>query len=207
MTDSDRISMQVEDLVHTLSTYGVEVKRSVCFELLCDQVEATAEREGVSREAAQTSFSGNPLEAVSESIAQGYSEHTVSMNLLGPRTSPATLSVLGRTVAGLAEAVDMYANQFGTSHPAGERLAYLADALGALGLTLADSDSRQPSQSGDTVLSSPALLIRLARILTRAAEDSHQTKEFGVGPSSADLARAFQRNAQVLRVFAQIAKQ
>lgn len=207
MTDSDWTRVHVEDLVHTLSTYGVEVKRSVCFELLCDQVEATAAREGVSREAARTSFSGNALEGVADSIAQGYSEHAVSMNLLGPRTSSATLGVLGRTVAGLAEAVDMYAKQTDTPHPAGERLAYLADALGALGLTLADSDSQQPSEPSDTVLSSPALLIRLARILTRAAEDSQEAQEFGVDPSSADLARAFRRNAQVLRVFAQIAKQ
>lgn len=206
MTDSDWLSVHVEDLVHTLSTYGVEVKRSVCFELLCDQVEATAARDGVSREAARTSFSGNVLEAVGESIAQGYSEHTVSMNLLGPRTSSASLSVLGRTVAGLAEAVVVYANQSDT-HPAGERLAYLADALGALGLTLADSGSQQQSEPGASVLSSPELLIRLARILTRAAEDSQDTDESGAEPSSADLARAFRRNAQVLRVFAQMAEQ
>lgn len=127
--------------------------------------------------------------------------HGRSKDLLGPSTVRVPLAVLARTLAGTAEALNLLGRGADDERLVRERITYVSDTLGSLGLALAKA---YQDRSDVEISTPPSLLLRLARILSDAANAARLESRDTGRPGATELAVAFRRNAQALRIFAQV---
>lgn len=61
---------RVRELMEMLSTYGVHLPPSVCLDVLHDEINAIATRDGLSPEVVRSTISGSVLDELAESAAR-----------------------------------------------------------------------------------------------------------------------------------------
>lgn len=116
-----------------------------------------------------------------------------------------SLPLLGRCIAGLAEAIHVQLAQ-NDDEAVRTRVRHLSQTLSMLGQLIAEADGSAPAP--DTVAIPPAVLLRVARYLDNAAD---QVSAEGLLPAEFDpqhadqLAATFHRDAIRLRTIAQSA--
>ncbi|MFC9982673.1 hypothetical protein [Gordonia sp. NPDC127522] len=151
-------------------------------QLLTERVQAVAERMRVGVRQAQTYLTDEALAGVVDSMVETLADEAPGADLCAePRTATLSVSTLGRLIAGLAEVALIYTDP-ATGLSADDRTRRAHEVLTLLsvtGLLQADTSGSGP------VPAPPALLTRIARILTTAAEHTDNT----------DLAATLRRDA------------
>lgn len=161
---------------------GMTMTDQAAQQLLTERVQAVAERMRVGVRQAQTYLTDEALAGVVDSMVETLADEAPGADLVTEsRTTTLTVGTLGRLIAGLAEVALLYTDPT-TALPANERVGRTHEVLTLLsvtGLIQADTPGSGP------VAVPPALLTRIARILTTAAEHTDST----------DLAATLRRDA------------
>ncbi|WP_254859789.1 hypothetical protein [Gordonia sp. IITR100] len=151
-------------------------------QLLTDRVQSVAELMRIGVRQAQTYLTDEALAGVVDSMVETLAAEAPGADLCAePRTATITVGALGRLIAGLAEVALLYTDP-APALPVNDRTRRTHEALTLLSVTgLIQADA---SGSGPVPVP-PALLARIARILTTAAEHTDNT----------DLAAVLRRDA------------
>ena len=161
---------------------GLTMTDQAAQQLLTERVQVVAERMRVGVRQAQTYLTDEALAGVVDRMVETLADEAPGADLCAePRTATLSGSTLGRLIAGLAEVALIYTDPT-TSLSADDRTRRTHEVLTLLsvtGLIQADTSGSGP------VPAPPALLTRIARILTTAAEHTDNT----------DLAATLRRDA------------
>lgn len=162
---------------------GMTMTDQAAQQLLTERVQAVAERMRVGVRQAQTYLTDEALAGVVDSMIETLADEAPGADLCAePRTARITVGTLGRLLAGPAEAALLHTDPT-TSLPANDRARRTQEVLTLLSVTgLIQADT---SSGTGPVPVPPALLTRIARILTTAAEYT----------DNADLAAVLRRDA------------
>ncbi|PKZ64141.1 hypothetical protein CYJ73_18640 [Gordonia terrae] len=161
---------------------GMTMTDQAAQQLLTERVQAVAERMRVGVRQAQTYLTDEALTGVADSMVETLADEAPGADLATePRTTTLTVGTLGRLIAGLAEVALLYTDPTTTLPPNDHtrRTHEVLTLLSVTGLIQADTPGSGP------VAVPPALLTRIARILTTAAEHTDNT----------DLAATLRRDA------------
>lgn len=161
---------------------GMTMTDQAAQQLLTERVQAVAELMRVGVRQAQTYLTDEALAGVVDGMVETLADEAPGADLATePRTTTITVGTLGRLIAGLAEVALLYSDPV-TGLPANDRTRRLDEVLTLLSVTgIIQSDT--PGSAPVPV--PPALLARIARILTTAAEHTDNT----------DLAATLRRDA------------
>ncbi|WP_168701050.1 hypothetical protein [Gordonia paraffinivorans] len=173
---------RAERLIEMVNDRGMTMTDQAAHQLLTERVQAVAERMRVGVRQAQTYLTDEALAGVVDSMIDTLADEAPGAELATePRTATLTVGTLGRLLAGLAEVALLYTDPT-TALPANDRARRTHEVLTLLSVTgLIQADT---SGSGPVPVP-PALLTRIARILTTAAEHTDNT----------DLAAVLRRDA------------
>lgn len=161
---------------------GLTMTDQAAHQLLTERVQAVAEQMRISVRRAQAYLTDESLAVMVDRMVATLADEAPGADLCTePRTTSITVGTLGRLIAGLAEVAQLYTDPT-TTLPANDcrrRTHEVLTLLSVTGLIQADTTG------GGPVPIPPALLSRIARILTTAAEHT----------DNADLAAALRRDA------------
>lgn len=173
---------RAERLIEMVNDRGLTMTDQAAQQLLTERVQVVAERMRVGVRQAQTYLTDEALAGVVDRMVETLADEAPGADLCAePRTATLSGSTLGRLIAGLAEVALIYTDPT-TSLSADDRTRRTHEVLTLLsvtGLIQADTSGSGP------VPAPPALLTRIARILTTAAEHTDNT----------DLAATLRRDA------------
>jgi hypothetical protein len=196
---------RVDVLLAALQKLGLSVSRAAAVDLIHERVRWVSSQVGISPVAARRYLTDESLDGLAETMAFSLVEETPGADLLdAPRTVGVPLALIGRCIAGLAEAVQVRLRELDDVDHIRVTVAQLAHALSAIGqLTAAVSDSgRSGGAAGPVVVMlPPGLVHRAARYLDAAATMvAAGVLPEGVPPVEADqLAASFRHDATGLR--------
>ncbi|MFT4397814.1 hypothetical protein ACLTEW_23055 [Gordonia lacunae] len=173
---------RAERLIEMVNDRGMTMTDQAAQQLLTERVQAVAELMRVGVRQAQTYLTDEALAGVVDGMVETLADEAPGADLATePRTTTITVGTLGRLIAGLAEVALLYSDPV-TGLPANDRTRRLDEVLTLLSVTgIIQSDT--PGSAPVPV--PPALLARIARILTTAAEHTDNT----------DLAATLRRDA------------
>lgn len=174
---------RAERLIEMVNDRGMTMTDQAAQQLLTERVQAVAERLRVGVRQAQTYLTDEALAGVVDSMVETLADEAPGADLVTePRTTALTVGTLGRLIAGLAEVALLYTDPT-TALPANDRVGRTHEVLTLLSVTgLIQADT---SSGSGSVPAPPALLTRIARILTAAPEHTTNT----------DLAATLRRDA------------
>jgi hypothetical protein len=150
---------------------------------------------------------------MAESIAFSLAEESPGADLYSaPRTAAVPINVIGRMVAGLAEACQVRFAERDNPEHAETRVTELVKCLSVLGTIVTTEPTHTAAAAGTnenaevTVALPPALLLRVARYLQAAADVTEQgSTPPGFDGDPDQLALIFRDDAAVFRTFANTA--
>jgi hypothetical protein len=178
------VDSRVERLCGRLSERGLFVDPSDAAGLINDRVDAIAAALHISVTAARRYMDAEALDGLADTMVGLLADEQPGVDLMSqPRDVAIPGPVMGRTTAGLAEAIQIYVEHDSTSETGQDQIRSLAQALSLLGQFMTESaelPTRVPK----------ALVARVASQLERAAR---------VPEASTELAAAFSRDAMRLR--------
>lgn len=179
---------------------GMSVSRAAATELIQERVQWVSAQMGISPAAARRYLTDDALAGLARTMVVSVADETPGADVIAAaRTAAVPLPILGRCVAGLAEAIQIRLRELDDIEHLRTRVAQLAHTLSALGQVSAD----QPVGTA-VVLMPPGLVNRAARNLEAAASLVNE----GVVPEDfstihADqLAATFMQDAATLRSYA-----
>jgi len=196
---------RVDVLLAGLHQLGLSGSRAAAADLIRERVRWVSSQAGISPAAARRYLTDEALDALAQTLAFSLVEETPGADLLdAPRTAGVPLSLIGRCIAGLAEAVQVRLHELDDIDHIRVTIAQLAHALSALGqLTAVGPDGGRPGDAAAAVvvMLPPGLVHRAARYLDAAATlVTAGVLPDGVHPDQADqLAATFRRDATSLR--------
>lgn len=178
------VDSRAERLCSRLDERGLFVDPSDAAGLINDRVDAIAAALHISVTAARRYMDAETLDGMADTMVGLLADEQPGVDLMSqPRDLAIPGPVMGRTTAGLAEAIQLYVEHDATSETGQDHIRSLAQALSLLGQFMTESaefPTRVPK----------ALVARVASQLERAAR---------VPEASSELAAAFSRDAMRLR--------
>ncbi len=194
------LDQQVTALLGQLSEFGLVVPAEQAAVLITERVDSVASQMRISRQTARGYF--DPVR-LAESLAASLRDELPGVDMFDqPRDTSIPMPLLGRCVAGLAEAITL---RIATETPptAITSIGNLAGCLSALGQFTADSNDTDWELARVRV--PRAFLRRVIRNLEAAADIAEATQtapselaSYGADGATA-LAKAFRRDADALR--------
>lgn len=200
------IDRRVDALLTALHDLGMSASRAAAAELIGERVQWVSSQMDISPTAARRYLTDDALADLARAMVISVAEETPGADVTeSARTAAVPLPVLGRCIAGLAEAIHIRLRERDDIEHLRTTAAQLAQTLSAIGQLTAD---HTPDPTGRTtaavVMMPPGLLHRAARYLEAAARLVHQ----GVLPEdfstthAAQLATTFMQDAASLRYYA-----
>ena len=196
---------RVDVLLAALHELGLSASRAAATGLIHERVRWVSSQAGISPAAARRYLTDEALEALAQTMAFSLVEETPGADVIEALpTAGVPLPLLGRCIAGLAEAVQVRLNELDDIDHIRVTVAQLAHALSAVGqLTATASDSGQPGDATSplVVMLPPGLIHRAARYLDAAATlVTAGVLPNGIAPAHTDqLAATFRHDATSLR--------
>lgn len=178
------VDSRVERLCSKLNDRGLFIDPSDAASLINDRVEAIAATLQISTTAARRYIDAQALDGLADTMVGMLADEQPGVDLMSqPRDLEIPGHVMGRTTAGLAEAIQLYLQHDVSTETERDLIMSLAQALSLLGQLMAEA-------TGLSTNAPRALAARVASQLERAAMEPHATTE---------LAAAFRRDAMRLR--------
>ena len=204
---------RVDALLAALDTYGMVMSRAAAEDLITERVDAVAQLMRTTKATARHYLTDEAIAGMAESIAFSLAEESPGAELYdAPRTAAVPVNVVGRMVAGLAEACQVRFAERDDPEHSETRVTELVKCLSVLGTITSTEPTRAAAgadgiagESADVTMAfPPALLRRVARYLdaaATAAEDGATPPGFDGRPGQ--LAQVFRDDATVLRILAE----
>jgi hypothetical protein len=203
---------RVEVLRAALHDLGMSASRAAVAELIDERVQWLSSQMGISPTAARRYLTDDALADLARTMAFSVADETPGADVIASaRTAAVPLPILGRCIAGLAEAIQIRLRERDDVDHLRTTVAQLAHALSAVGQVTADgaagAEPGTETAGGATqavVMMPPGLVNRAARYLEAAAVLVHE----GAAPEDFDAAHAdqlaatFMQDAAGLRYYA-----
>lgn len=195
---------RVDVLLAALHQLGLSASRAAATDLIHERVRWVSSQAGVSPATARRYLTDQALDALAQTLAFSLVEETPGADVLeASPTAGVALPLLGRCIAGLAEAIQVRLHELDDIDHLRVTVAQLAHTLSAIGQLAATSDSGQSEDTADTMVIKlpPGLIHRAARYLDTAATlVTAGVLPDGIRPTDLDhLADTFRRDATNLR--------
>lgn len=200
------IDSRVDALLTALHNLGMSASRAAAAELIGERVQWVSTQMDISPTAARRYLTDDTLADLARAMVISVAEETPGADVTeSARTAAVPLPVLGRCIAGLAEAIHIRLRERDDIEHLRTTVAQLAQTLSAIGQLTADHTPDPTGRSAAAVvMMPPGLLHRAARYLEAAALLVHQ----GVLPDdfstthAGQLATTFKQDAASLRYYA-----
>jgi hypothetical protein len=201
---------RVDVLLAALDEYGMSASAVSAAELIQERVQWVAAQMRVTPATARRYLTDEAVRDLARTMALTVADEAPGADLLAsPRTAAVPVPVLGRCIAGLAEAIVLRLAERDDLGHVRTTTAQLAQALSALGQVIADCQRSTGNTVTGTacpdVLAPPALLNRAARYLEAAAALARTGGVVPDGfdpPHAAQLAGTFEADAMAARYYA-----
>ena len=202
------IDGRVDVLLAALDELGMSSSRADATDLIEERVAWVASQMGISKTSARRYLTDDALHKLAVTMVFELAEETPGADVLhAPRDAAVPTQLLGRCIAGLAEATLVRLQERDDVEHIRSTCAQLAQALSALGQVLSDAHAARPDAAtppAAVVMMPPGLVNRTARYLEAAAE----LVSDGIMPEAFDeqlagqLSATFRRDAGQLRACA-----
>jgi hypothetical protein len=199
------IDGRVDALLAALHELGMSVSRGAATELIHERVQWVSSQMGISHTAARRYLTDDALTDLARSMVVTLADETPGADVLeSARIAAVPLPVIGRCVAGLAEAIQVRLHEVDDIDHVRTTVAQIAQALSAIGQITADHDPGPAGRTDLVVMMPPGLVNRAARYLEAAANFVAQ----GVLPADFNtsdtdqLVATFQQDVAILRYYA-----
>jgi hypothetical protein len=195
---------RVDVLLAALHELGMSVSRAAAGELIGERVRWVSSQMAISPTAARRYLTDDAVADLARTMVISVADETPGADITeSARTAAVPLPILGRCIAGLAEAIGVRLREREDVDHLRTTVTQLAQALSAIGQVTADHPAGRPAAVA-IVMMPPGLVNRAARYLEAAAALVHD----GVLPRDFDptdagrLAATFQEDAASLRYYA-----
>jgi hypothetical protein len=197
---------RVDALLAALHDLGMSASRAAATELIHERVQWVSSQMGISPTAARRYLTDDALADLARTMVLSVADATPGADVTeSARTAAVPLPILGRCIAGLAEAIQIRLRELDDIDHLRTTVAQLAQALSAIGQVTSDHTPDPAGRAAAVViLMPPGLVNRAARYLEAAAILVHQ----GVLPEdfstthAGQLAATFMQDAASLRYYA-----
>lgn len=196
---------RVDALLAALHDLGMSVSRTAAAELIGDRVRWVSSQMDISPTAARRYLTDDALTDLARAMVITVADETPGADVTeSARTAVVPLAILGRCIAGLAEAIQIRLRELDDIEHLRTTVAQLAQALSAIGQITADYLPNQAGHPAAVVMLPPGLVNRAARYLQAAAILVNE----GVLPEAfnathaRELAATFLQDAASLRYYA-----
>ena len=196
---------RVDTLLAALHDLGMSVSRAAATELIHERVQWVSSEMDISPTAARRYLTDDTLADLARAMVISVADETPGADVIqSPRTAAVPLPVLGRCIAGLAEAIQLRLRERDDIDHLRTTVAQLAQALSAIGQITSDHPPDPTGRAATAVMMPPGLVNRAARYLEAAAILVHD----GVLPADFTTAHAgqledtFRQDAASLRYYA-----
>jgi hypothetical protein len=195
---------RTDALLAALHDLGMSTSRAAAIELIHERVRSVSSQMAISATAARRYLTDDVLADLARTMVFTLADETPGADVIeSARTAAVPLPILGRCIAGLAEAIQIRLRERDDIDHLRTTVTQLAQTLSAIGQLTADHppDPRAPAA---VVMQPPGLVNRAARYLEAAATLVHQ----GVLPQdftatqAGELAATFLQDAASLRYYA-----
>jgi hypothetical protein len=187
----------------------MSISRAAAAELMNERVQWISSQAGISPAAARGYLTDDALTSLAQTMAFSFVEETPGADILeAPRTAAVPLPILGRCIAGLAEAIQVRLHEREEVEHIRTTVTQLAHALSAVGQiiaeqTTADDNRVDATMSAAVIPLPPGLVHRTARYLEATAALLTQARHPGdCSPERQHLADTFLKDATILRQYA-----
>jgi hypothetical protein len=190
----------------------MSISRAAATELIHERVQWISSQAGVSPTTARGYLTDNALTSLAQAMAFSFVEETPGANILdAPRTAAVPLPVLGRCIAGLAEAIQVRLHERDDVEHIRTTITQLTHALSAVGQIITEQttpdDNPADATMNPAVIPVPSGLVhRTARyleataaLLTPEAKHLTQARHLGDCSQRQQLADTFLKDATTLR--------
>jgi hypothetical protein len=196
---------RVDVLLAALHDLGMSVSRAAAAELIGERVRWVSSQMDISPTAARRYLTDYALADLARAMVISLADETPGADVTeSARTAAVPLPILGRSVAGLAEAIQIRLRELDDIDHLRTTVSQLAQALSAIGQVTSDQVPDRASRAAAVVMMPPGLVNRAARYLESAAtlvsagvlpEDFNSTHAI-------ELADTFLQDAASLRYYA-----
>ena len=196
---------RVDALLAALHDLGMSVSRAAAAELIGERVRWVSSQMDISPTAARRYLTDDALADLARAMVISLADETPGADVTeSARTAAVPLPILGRCVAGLAEAIQIRLRELDDIDHLRTTVSQLAQALSAIGQVTSDQIPNPASPAAAVVMMPPGLVNRAARYLEAAAtivNDGVLPEDFNSTHSS-ELAATFLQDAASLRYYA-----
>ena len=199
------VDRRVDALLAALHDLGMSASRAAATELVHERVRWVSSQMGISPAAARRYLTDDVLADLARTLVISVADETPGADVTeSARTAAVPLPILGRCIAGLAEAIQIRLRERDDIDHLRTSVAQLAQALSAIGQVTSDHAPVHAGRAAALVMMPPGLVNRAARYLEAAATLVHD----GVLPEDFDtthagqLAATFRQDAASLRYYA-----
>ena len=197
---------RVDALLAALHDLGMSAARAAATDLIHERVQWVSSQMGISPTAARRYLTDDALADLARTMVLSVADETPGADVTeSARTAAVPLPILGRCIAGLAEAIQIRLRELDDIDHLRTTVAQLAQALSAIGQVTSDHTPDPAGRAAAVmILMPPGLVNRAARYLEAAAILVHQ----GVLPEdfstthAGQLAATFMQDAASLRYYA-----
>ncbi len=196
---------RVDVLLAALHDLGMSASRAAAAELIHERVRWVSAQAGISPTAARRYLTDDALTDLARTMVVTLAEETPGADVIASaRTAAVPLPVLARSIAGLAEAIQLRLRERDDIDHLRSTVAELAQTLSAIGQVTADQPAGPAGPAPVVVMMPPGLVHRAARYLEVAATLVHGgVLPQDVGTTDAGrLAATFRQDAASLRYYA-----
>jgi len=201
---SSWVDGRVDALLAALHELGMSASRAAVTELIHERVQWVSSQMGISPTAARRYLTDDALADLARTMVVSVADETPGADVIGSaRTAAVPLPILGRCIAGLAEAIQTRLYELDDIEHMRTTVAQLAQALSAIGQVTSDQ-APDPAAGATVVMMPPGLVIRAARYLEAAAtlvNEGVLPEDFSTSQAS-QLAATFMQDAASLHYYA-----
>ncbi len=196
---------RVDALLAALHDLGMSASRAAATELIHERVQWVSSQTGISPTAARRYLTDDALADLARTMVISVADETPGADVTeSARTAAVPLPILGRCIAGLAEAIQIRLRELDDLDHLRTTVAQLAQALSAIGQVTSDHTPDQTGRAAAVVMMPPGLVNRAGRYLEAAAILVHEgvlPEDFSTAHAG-QLAATFMQDAASLRYYA-----
>ena len=196
---------RVDVLLAALHDLGMSVSRASAAELIGERVRWVSSQMDISPAAARRYITDDALADLARAMVISLADETPGADVTeSARTAAVPLPILGRCVAGLAEAVQIRLREREDIDHLRTTVSQLVQALSAIGQVTSDQVPNPAGGAAAVVMMPPGLVNRAARYLEAAAalvNDGVLPEDFN-STHAGELAATFLQDAASLRYYA-----
>jgi hypothetical protein len=199
------VDRRVDALLAALHDLGMSASRAAATELVHERVQWVSSQMGISPAAARRYLTDDALADLARTLVISVADETPGADVTeSARTAAVPLPILGRCIAGLAEAIQIRLRERDDIDHLRTTVAQLAQALSAIGQVTSDHAPDHAGRAAALVMMPPGLVNRAARYLEAAAilvHDGVLPEDFST-THAGQLATTFRQDAASLRSYA-----